>query len=493
MAYGVTEQGFNRKRLADIKTEIESELKTTISPNLNLAPETVLGQLVGIWSERESLLWELAEHIYNSQYPGSASGVNLDNVASITGSVRRGATKSRVTTQLMYGTVGTVIPSGSVVSVDGSPDNRFVTESSATLAAGTDEEQKIVFSAVPDAGAFTLKFRGETTSSLAFNATATDVENALNALTYLSGVSVAGDFTSGFTVTFGGDDGKRDQPLIEEDTNTLTATATPVTTTITEETTGVPQATVSMSSEDTGPVSAPAETLTEIETPITGWDRTLNIEDADLGLEEETDAEFKNRRIQELGRAGAATLEALRADMLNVEDVTAAIVFENNSDTTDSEGRPPHSVDIVVQNGDEDDIAQAIFDSIAAGIGMVGDISKSVEDSQGFFHTVRFSRPSDVDIYIEIDLTTDVETFPVDGEDQVKAALVEYGADLGMGEDIIVFGSDPITSSFADVPGILDYSFRIGKTASPTLDDNVSIAAREIADIDTSRITVTVV
>ena len=77
MAFGLTSSGFNPKRLIDIKTEIENELKATFGNSINLLPSSVLGQLVGIMSDREKELWELAEAVYNSQYPATAEGVTL--------------------------------------------------------------------------------------------------------------------------------------------------------------------------------------------------------------------------------------------------------------------------------------------------------------------------------------------------------------------------------------------------------------------------------
>ena len=52
---GLTSTGFTGKRLDDIKTEIEDVLKSAFGPAVNLRAESVLGQIVGIFSERESL------------------------------------------------------------------------------------------------------------------------------------------------------------------------------------------------------------------------------------------------------------------------------------------------------------------------------------------------------------------------------------------------------------------------------------------------------
>lgn len=109
----------------------------------------------------------------------------------------------------------------------------------AVVVVAVNEQQLISFGAVPDAGAWSLTFSGQTTSSLAFGAAAATVQSALNALSNLSAVTVSGDYTSGFTVTFAGADGAVDQPLLVVASNTLTASAAPVTVTPSQTVMGV--------------------------------------------------------------------------------------------------------------------------------------------------------------------------------------------------------------------------------------------------------------
>jgi len=497
MAFGITPEGFVRKRLEDIKVEIEGDLKAELGENINLLPEELLGQLVGIMSERESLIWEDMEDIYNSQYPESAEGVTLINVVSLTGTIKKGATKSQITAQLLFGTAGTIVLQGSVVSVLGVPANRFATLADVTLVTGVDEIQNIPFSTTPSSGSFRINFRGEATTLIAFDASPADVTIALEALSTIGvgNINVIGGITitPGLVLTFKTDTadglGKRDVPLVTITDNTLdggTTTAIPV-----EATKGIPQGEVNAEAETTGATVANIDTLSVIETPIAGWTATVNPADAAIGTDAESDPELKLRRRDEVAKAGAATPNAIFADLIAIDAVTAVVVFFNNTNITDLEGRPGHSVDIVVEGGTDDDIAQQIFDSVGGGIGFVGDITKIVVDDQGFDQTIKFSRPTTVDIFVEVDLTVDTDFFPVDGTTQVEDAIKAYGDALGINKDVIVFGSDPnLSCSFQDVLGITDFVIRVGKAASPTLDDNIPIAAREISTWDTVRITV---
>jgi hypothetical protein len=230
-----------------------------------------------------------------------------------------------------------------------------------------------------------------------------------------------------------------------------------------------------------------------IDTPVVGLEEFTNEEDAVLGRDIENDQDAKLRREQELTKAGSCTVEAIKADMLDINDVTAAVVFQNNLSITDFEGRPPKSIDVVVQGGDEDDIALALFLTTAAGTTQtVGAILKNVVDSQGFTQPIRFSRPEEVNVWVEVDVTKDPALFPVDGADQIKAKILAWGLARTIGQDVIVFGTDPISCSFDEVPGMIDLVFRVGTAPAPVGDGNVAITARQIAMFDTARITVNV-
>lgn len=67
--------------------------------------------------------------------------------------------------------------------------------------------QTITFSTAPASGAWTLNYGANPTGSLAFNANAAAIQTALRLLPGLATVTVTGDYTAGFVVTFVGVDG----------------------------------------------------------------------------------------------------------------------------------------------------------------------------------------------------------------------------------------------------------------------------------------------
>lgn len=496
MAFGLTAQGLLIKTLEDLKGEIEASLRDKLGKGINLLPTELLGQIVGIIAERDRLIEEKILGVYDSSYPDTANGVSLDNVVSITGIKRLAATKGSGTVAngnacIAYGVLGTNIPAGSIISVDGNPVSRWVTTNLAVIGAGTDEVQDIDFSAVPDAGDWTLVFDGEETGTLAFNDNAAAVQSALNALPNLSGVTVSGNYSTGFTVTFAGADGSQDQPLLQMGDNNLTVAAVQVNVTFVETTPGVlPNVTVEVEAESPGEIPAYADTLTVIETPVAGWDAFNNPSDLTTGKNTETDPELRIRRRNTLATAGAGTLEAIRAAILAIDEVKACVVYENIDDVVDIFGRPPHSVEAVVLDGDDNDIADVIWVTAPAGIKKYGGVSVNIIDSQGFTQEIKFSRPTEIDIYVEVDVVTDPAFFPVDGDEAIKQAIVDFAADnFSIGDDVITV---KLYCPIVDVAGILDVTIRIGTAPNPLTDNNIAIAPDEISVWDTANIEVTV-
>lgn len=491
MSFGVTPTGFVTKRLPDIKAELEETLRGTFGVGINLQAEEPLGQIVGIFSEREAKLWELAESVWNSAYPDTAEGVSLDNAAALTGIVRQGQTYSRVDATF-YGDSGTVIPVGTVVSVEGNSSARFVTISELITADAVDEVQKVQFGATPTVGVFSLSFLSQVTSNLPFNATATQVQTALRALPNLSDdLVVTGSIAAGFTVTFQGADGSVNQAPLTVNTNTLlTALGAPVSVTVTTITPGTrAEITGPLIAESPGAVAAPAGSLTVIETQISGLTGVENALDAELGDEIESDAQLRLRRMSSLQKAGAGTLEAIKSDILGLDGVEAALVFENDTLSVDTAGRPAKSFEVVVLGGDDDEIAETIWQDKPAGIQTFGTQSVVIQDSQGFERTIKFSRPTEVPIWVEFDLTI-TDAFPLSGPAQVEAAVLAYGANLNLGDDVIVLPA--LISALAGIPGITNVAVRIGTAPDPVGSANIPIDAFEIAIFDSSRIGVTI-
>lgn len=247
---------------------------------------------------------------------------------------------------------------------------------------------------------------------------------------------------------------------------------------------------IACEAESTGPLTAYAGSLTVIETPVSGLTSVTNPLDASVGRNVESDAELRIRREEELRAQGGGSVPAIAAELLRVDGVTAAVVFENTGGST-VDGMPPKSIECVVLGGADADIRQTIFDTKAAGIEAHGDVSGTVTDSEGGSHTIAFSRPEDLEVYVVVNLKVNTSAFPTDGATLVEEALVEWAdAYYRIGRDVVASTLYP--TILAAAPGILDVSaVFIGTSASPGTSVTIDVGLRQIAKLDTSRIDVT--
>lgn len=128
---GVDSTGFVKKTFEEVKADLEAEERTTISPALDLSATSVFGQLNGIFAGALAELWDVAAAVYSALYPDTAEGTALENVAAITGVLRKAATFSTVVIRCA-GVNGTFLPAGRVVSVTGTGD-KFQSDGDATI------------------------------------------------------------------------------------------------------------------------------------------------------------------------------------------------------------------------------------------------------------------------------------------------------------------------------------------------------------------------
>jgi uncharacterized phage protein gp47/JayE len=248
-------------------------------------------------------------------------------------------------------------------------------------------------------------------------------------------------------------------------------------------------------SENYGPIQLLTGWALTIETPVAGWSGATAGEDAILGEDLETDAELRLRRLELLRFQGSATIEAIRADLLEVDGVLQAFVYENVSSVTDGRNLPPKSIECIVQGGDDTDVAEAILDTKAAGIETYGhagqSVTKIVADSMDINHTINYTRPATAgnDIHIVVDIDINASTYPSDGDDQIKAALKALGDLQEVGQTIIY---ERFQAEVFAISGVVDSTaFYMDKAAPGTGTSNLTFTERELPTFATGDIDVT--
>lgn len=268
------------------------------------------------------------------------------------------------------------------------------------------------------------------------------------------------------------------------------------------ELTGVP-----FVAETAGAVRANQDTLTQIAAgAIT---EANNPSAAATGLATETDFELRVRWRQSQARIGSTSVDAIRADILEVANVVGAVVLENVTDTTDANGIPSRAIACYVRGGTDSDVAQAIYGSKAAGIQTHGTTSVSVVDSQGQTRTIRLTRPAAVPVYVVANVTVLSGAYPAHDNATVAKVVSQCGQFWGdrlsllgaldtggvtndgsweIGQDVLIAR---IRAAIMLLPGVVDVTaLTIGTAPSPVGTSNLVMTVSQYAVIDADDVTV---
>ena len=475
MSFGVTDEGFVIKRFEDLVPQWEKFFSDAYGI-VNTDSSSAIGQLINILAKNDADTWELLEAVYNSQYKDSATGLSLDNVASLIGITRQGELSSTANL-LIQGTQGTLLTIGKVIST--TETTRFITTAAASIDIASAAQAIVSVDTVLDTTLYTVTINGSAITFLS-DGDATNLEIAAGLVAAIVASTQPVTPSDNLDGTFQIDTNDFSVPYsLAVDANLSISSF---------------WSTVPAESEEAGAVAALANSLTEIKTPVSGWTAVTNPVDAVVGQAEETDSELRLRMAQSQNISSAATIEAIIARLLNVSGVTGATVIENPTDVIDGEGRPPHSFEAIVTGGTDPAVANEIWLAKGGGIETFGNLSEIVPDSQGFNHTISFSRATEIFCHLRITLTLNSEeAFPVDGATQITDDVVSFGNTLVIGEDVIL---QKFVGEVYKTPGISTALIEIATSATAGgapgafQTTNLTIAAAEQARFDSARVTV---
>ena len=439
-SYGLTTTGFVPKTFEIIRGELVAALQAAFGLSIDLGDRSIFGQIVAIFAEPLALIWELMEQVYSSQDPDKAAGAALDALCLLTGTFRPAATASR-TMLTLTGVPTTLVTTGNKASTL-STAKQFVTSADGTITVLTAWNGSLTYYNVGDRR--------------------TNSGNCYICIGAGSGAGSGGPTGTGSSIV----DNFATWRYMGQGTGAIDVAAASV---------------------NLGAITAVSGDITHIDTGVSGWQGVINLADAIAGQNVATDEQLRVLREAELSTEGTSTSNAIEAALLQIANVTAATVFENDTDIVNSDGMPPHSVECLVIGGADQDIRDALLSEVAAGIATTGTTTGTSLDSQGTAHTIKFSRPQAVNIYVTISLTRD-SLYPVDGNTQVISAITAFGAIQSTGKDAV---ASSIGAQAFKVAGVLDVPPpKIGTAPSPTLNTTIPITSRQLAVFDSSRITV---
>jgi uncharacterized phage protein gp47/JayE len=186
-----------------------------------------------------------------------------------------------------------------------------------------------------------------------------------------------------------------------------------------------------------GAVPVRAGALNQIATPTRGWYSATNPLAATPGEAVESDAELRQRQSRSTALASRTTADGLDGALLNIDGVSRVRIYENDSDISDDNGLPPHSISCIVDGGDATQIAETLSARKDQGTSTWGTTQVTVTGRYGEQKNIRFSRPVSVPIYVHIELAA-LPGYSSQTAQAIKEQVVTYINGLGIGESLLL-------------------------------------------------------
>lgn len=194
--------------------------------------------------------------------------------------------------------------------------------------------------------------------------------------------------------------------------------------------------TVTATAAESGAISAAANTITTIRTPTLGWASATNPVSATVGAPVETDPQLRQRQAASVSLPAQTVLAGVVASVQSLAGVSEVIGYENDTDVTDADGIPEHSIALVVGGGDSEEVAQAINLKKTPGTGTFGNTTETITDLNGLPKTIRFFRPADNQLKVSITIKA-LQGYTTTVGDAIKSSLSSYIAALATGATVV--------------------------------------------------------
>jgi uncharacterized phage protein gp47/JayE len=419
--YGVTGSGFQKKRFDTIYNEICADLLTGLGIDISLNPQSVINVITATYADRLARLWDLAEAVYNSQFPASATGVALDNACSYANIKRRVSEPTKY--NVLYVQAGTsigVYPAGTQAATQGS-EVRYMSSTQACSLNGPGSAASYWKFTCPSTSGTVVSLDFGTTSASYTTTGDVSADNLMvrNMIYPLPG--------TGSPFIVGSDD---EGITIRCDDSTLRSVGyinmVPL------------EYGVLCPFEDNTPGDAGyngAVTVTTTNPILRAECRTVS-----RGTLYESDEDFRKRYLRLMASRGCASVEAIRSQVLEVPGVQACDVAENKTNTA-AGGIPAHGVKIYVDQADgstydELSVAEAIYRSMSAGINMeTGGRSATVTDYAGNPVLISWVNPVTMNEYVQISITAN-GTLANNYSATAKSLFMEYVGKPKMGDAV---------------------------------------------------------
>ena len=237
--------------------------------------------------------------------------------------------------------------------------------------------------------------------------------------------------------------------------------------------------------ETLGAIEAAKNTITKINTPQKGWISVTNDVPATVGAAVETDEQLRQRQSLSVAIPGQNMLNSTIAGIASIVGVTRYKIYDNDTNITDDNGIPSHSIAAVVEGGSDEDIAEQIYLRKGPGGGTYGSTSVNYTNDDGLPNTVRFSRPTYVSINANIRIKANTG-YTTSVADDIRNSVENYITSLDIGYDVTIMGILTAVTSVVKNLAVPEFSVQtitLNRDEQPAASNDIDIAFNEVAAV----------
>lgn len=252
--------------------------------------------------------------------------------------------------------------------------------------------------------------------------------------------------------------------------------------------------TVEATCNDSGDITVSSGTITQIVTPVFGWYSVVNNVNGSGGTNQESDAELRARYALATSSPSQTVFESIIASVSAVEGVKRIKAYENDTGSANSLGHPAHSITLVVEGGEDVDVANEIYYKKTPGCYTNGNTTVPIVSLSGNTTNISFYRPTYKTVYVKVSLKK-LSSYNDSYADDIKNAIVDYINNLDIAE--MVYRSVLWSIATGQMKSIQSPSFSVLNVQTSTngttySDSDISVLFNEASQIDFDKVTVVV-
>lgn len=248
-------------------------------------------------------------------------------------------------------------------------------------------------------------------------------------------------------------------------------------------------ASVTFQATSFGPITALTSSNFYLKTPSLGISSVAydTSKTGTVGRNTETDEELRARRMEAVTYTASSILSSIKSAVASLNGIQGIQTYENDTINT-VDGMPPKSFEVIVQGGDNQEIAQAILSKKPAGIQAYGNTVVSIADEDTNIFNIGFTRPTEVPVALTITFTSS-ETQSEDWINMLKNELVEeFKKIYTVGESVYVFNLYCVLNQHPEITNVTN--FKVSKADEINWSDTITIAKRSLATLVVDNITI---